>query len=97
MKKGTLCRYFIYLSYNGTDYHGWQVQPNAPTVQETLNKALSTVLQEKIETVGAGRTDTGVHASFFTAHFESLNNKLDGDEKWVYKLNGILPDDIVIK
>jgi len=96
MQKGNHCRYFIYLSYNGTRYHGWQIQPNALTVQETLNNALSTLLQEKIETVGAGRTDTGVHASFFTAHFESLNNKLDKDEKWVYKLNGILPDDIVI-
>ena len=96
MQKGTQCRYFIYLSYNGTNYHGWQVQPNALTVQETLNNALSTMLQEEIETVGAGRTDTGVHASFFTAHFESLNNKLDKDKKWVYKLNGILPDDIVI-
>ena len=96
MQKGTHCRYFIYLSYNGTSYHGWQVQPNAITVQETLNNALSTMLQEKIKTVGAGRTDTGVHARFFTAHFESLNNNLDKDEKWVYKLNGILPDDIAI-
>jgi len=96
MHKETHSKYFIYLSYNGTRYHGWQIQPNALTVQETLNNALSTILQEEIETVGAGRTDTGVHASFFTAHFESLNNKLDKDEKWVYKLNGILPDDIVI-
>lgn len=96
MQKKTPCRYFIYLSYNGTRYHGWQAQPNALTVQETLNNALSTILQEKIETVGAGRTDTGVHASFFTAHFDSSNNKLDMDEKWIYKLNGILPDDIAI-
>ncbi|MCH7658083.1 MAG: tRNA pseudouridine(38-40) synthase TruA [Bacteroidetes bacterium] len=96
MQKKTPCRYFIYLSYNGTRYHGWQIQPNALTVQETLNNAMSTMLQEEIETVGVGRTDTGVHASFFTAHFESFKNKLDRDEKWVYKLNGILPDDIAI-
>lgn len=96
MQKKTPYRYFIYLSYNGTRYHGWQIQPNALTVQETLNNAMSTMLQEEIETVGAGRTDTGVHASFFTAHFESSKNKLDRDEKWVYKLNGILPDDIAI-
>jgi len=96
MQKETHYKYFIYLAYNGTNYHGWQIQPNALTVQETLNSALSTLLQEEIETVGAGRTDTGVHASFFTAHFESLNNKLDKEKKWVYKLNGILPNDIVI-
>lgn len=96
MQKETPCRYFIYLSYNGTRYHGWQIQPNALTVQETLNNAMSTMLQEEIETVGVGRTDTGVHASFFTAHFESFKNKLDRDEKWVYKLNVILPDDIAI-
>ena len=96
MQIETPYRYFIYLSYNGARYHGWQIQPNALTVQETLNNALSTMLQEVIETVGAGRTDTGVHASFFTAHFESLNKKLDKEKKWVYKINSILPDDIAI-
>ena len=63
-------RYFIQLAYNGTNYHGWQVQPNAITVQEVLTKALSTITREAVEVVGAGRTDTGVHASFFIAHFE---------------------------
>lgn len=62
-------RYFIELAYNGTNYHGWQVQPNAVTVQELLDKALSTILRQPVETTGCGRTDTGVHASQFFAHF----------------------------
>lgn len=63
-------RYFIELAYKGTNYHGWQIQPNAVTVQELLNKALSTVLRQPIETTGCGRTDTGVHATEFYAHFD---------------------------
>ena len=63
-------RYFIQISYNGTNYHGWQQQPNASSVQETLNKALSTVLNCKIDCMGAGRTDTGVHATQMYAHFD---------------------------
>lgn len=55
-------RYFIYLSFDGTNYHGWQIQPNGASVQETLMKALSTFLRREIEVVGAGRTDAGVHA-----------------------------------
>ena len=55
-------RYFLELSYNGKNYHGWQIQPDAISVQEKLNKALSTIYQQEIEVVGAGRTDTGVHA-----------------------------------
>jgi len=61
-------RYFIELVYKGTDYHGWQIQPNAVTVQELLNKALATLLRQPVETVGCGRTDTGVHATQFFAH-----------------------------
>ncbi|PLW90682.1 MAG: tRNA pseudouridine(38-40) synthase TruA, partial [Mucilaginibacter sp.] len=64
-------RYFIELSYDGTRYHGWQAQPNAITVQELLDKALSTLLRQQVETVGCGRTDTGVHATQFFAHFEA--------------------------
>lgn len=64
-------RYFIELAYKGTNFHGWQVQPNAISVQEVLNKALSTVLREPIETLGCGRTDTGVHATNFFAHFDT--------------------------
>jgi tRNA pseudouridine38-40 synthase len=64
-------RYFIELSYDGTNYHGWQIQPNAVTVQELLDSAISTVLREPIGTTGCGRTDTGVHATQFFAHFDS--------------------------
>jgi len=63
-------RYFIELAYNGTAYHGWQVQPNALTVQEVLDRCLTTVLRRPIETTGCGRTDTGVHATEFFAHFD---------------------------
>ncbi len=63
-------RYFIHLQYNGTPYHGWQIQPNATTVQETLDQALSRIFHQTVETIGCGRTDTGVHAEQFYAHFE---------------------------
>lgn len=63
-------RYFIELTYDGTAYHGWQVQPNASSVQETLNKALSLLLRTDVEVTGAGRTDTGVHAAQMMAHFD---------------------------
>lgn len=86
-------RYFIELSYNGKKYHGWQIQPDAISVQEKLNAAISTVLQEKIEVVGAGRTDTGVHASQMFAHFD-IESLIEGDV--VHKLNSILPNDITV-
>lgn len=86
-------RYSIELAYKGTNYHGWQIQPNAITVQETIEKALSLKLQEKIKTTGAGRTDTGVHAQFFAAHFDSNKNI---DKKIIFGLNNLLPNDIVI-
>jgi len=70
-------RLFAELSYNGTGFHGWQVQPNAITVQEVLDKALSTILRQEIETVGCGRTDTGVHAKQFYAHFDLSNQLLN--------------------
>lgn len=90
-------RYFIQLSYLGTNYCGWQIQPNGTTVQEVLNKAFSTVLQEKIEITGAGRTDTGVHASYFIAHFDSVNQNLHTEPKMLLKLNGFLPIDIAVQ
>ena len=62
-------RYFITLSYDGTNYHGWQIQPNGVSVQETLQQSLSTLLRQEIEVVGAGRTDAGVHARMMLAHF----------------------------
>ncbi|MFY0630695.1 MAG: tRNA pseudouridine(38-40) synthase TruA [Flavobacteriaceae bacterium] len=86
-------RYFIELSYKGTKYHGWQIQPDANSVQEEINKAISTILQEEINVVGAGRTDAGVHASQMFAHFDSKKELTD---VFVYKFNAILPNDIVI-
>jgi len=86
-------RYFIELSYQGKNYHGWQIQPDVITVQEKLNKAVSTIFQLNIEVVGAGRTDTGVHASQMFAHFD-LDKELKGDIP--HKLNSVLPPDIVV-
>jgi tRNA pseudouridine38-40 synthase len=86
-------RYFIELSYKGKNYHGWQIQPDVISVQEKLNKAVSTIFQKKIEVVGAGRTDTGVHASQMFAHFD-LDKELKGDIP--HKLNSLLPSDIVV-
>jgi tRNA pseudouridine38-40 synthase len=87
-------RYFIQLAYNGTHYHGWQYQPNASSVQETLNKAFSVVLNTEINLMGAGRTDTGVHAKEMYAHFD-LDMPFD-IPNLVHKLNSYLPKDIVI-
>ena len=89
-------RYFIELSYDGAAYCGWQRQPDAPTVQQTLEKALSTLLRQEIEVVGAGRTDTGVNASYYVAHFDCENGVKDCAQL-VYKLNLILPQDIAVK
>lgn len=86
-------RYFIELSYKGTEYHGWQIQPDANSVQEEIQTAISKILQENIEIVGAGRTDAGVHASQMFAHFDSAR-ELNTD--FVYKFNSLLPNDIVI-
>lgn len=86
-------RYFIKIAYRGTDYHGWQKQENANSVQAELESALTVLLSQTIETTGCGRTDTGVHAKEFYAHFDYENEI--GDEKFViYKLNKILPIDI---
>jgi tRNA pseudouridine38-40 synthase len=90
-------RYFIYISYKGTSYHGWQVQPNSITVQKILDEALSVVLNEQISTIGAGRTDTGVHALVFCAHFDSLKTDLHINEKVIFRLNSFLPKDISVK
>lgn len=86
-------RYFIELAYNGKNYHGWQVQPQAISVQEVLNKAISTILRKEINIVGAGRTDAGVHASQMFAHFDVIEAL---KENFTYKLNALLPDDIVV-
>ena len=88
-------RYFIAFSYNGAAYHGWQNQPNAISVQEVLEKALSTLLRTTVEVVGAGRTDTGVHARQMYAHFDS-SLSIDAREL-VFRLNSFLPNDIAVK
>ncbi len=88
-------RYAIELAYDGTNYHGWQIQPNAASVQETLEKALSLILREKLAVVGCGRTDTGVHAKYFVAHFD-LPKKIYKPTQLLYKLNSYLPKDIVL-
>ena len=91
-------RYFIELAYDGTNYHGWQMQPNAVGVQEVLNKALTTILREPIETLGCGRTDTGVHAKEFFAHFDVVDSLWSMDHgSTLRSLNAILPHDIAIK
>jgi len=101
-------RYFIYLSYDGTAYHGWQVQPNGESVQETLQRALALLLHRETPVTGAGRTDAGVHAAMMVAHFD-VDDPLpeppakegglqqSAEDYLVYRLNGILPHDIAIQ
>ena len=87
-------RYFLYLSYDGAAYHGWQVQPNGDSVQQRLMDALATLLRQPVEVTGAGRTDAGVHARLMVAHFDSpspLDVALVAD-----KLNRLLPPDIAV-
>ena len=88
-------RYFVTLSYDGAAYHGWQIQPNANSVQETLQNAFSTILRQDIEIVGAGRTDTGVNASKMIAHFD-VCAPIDAI-RLVKQLNRLLPQDIAIQ
>ena len=93
-------RYFLYLAYDGTNYHGWQIQPNGISVQEVLQKALATLLRQPVSITGAGRTDTGVHARMMVAHFDfeyadDPVRRIDG--RWLTdKLNRLLPPDISI-
>jgi len=87
-------RYFINLSYKGTNFHGWQWQPNALSVQQILQDGLSAILKSKINIIGAGRTDTGVHATVYFAHFDFYNCLIIDD--LVYKLNSYLPDTVVV-
>lgn len=91
-------RFFLEIAYDGTAYHGWQVQPNAVSVQEKLNQALETFLREEVETVGAGRTDTGVHARQLYVHFDSANGVLvDVPDRALLALNALLPYDIAVR
>lgn len=88
-------RYFIEIAYKGTDFHGWQIQPNSISIQENIQNGLSTLMNQKMEIVGAGRTDTGVHAQQTFAHFDS--EKLLDEKDIAYKLNAILPKTILIR
>lgn len=88
-------RYFIYFAYDGTNYHGWQLQPNGNSVQEELQKALSTLLRQTVNIVGAGRTDAGVHARKMAAHFDIEDAPIDCP-RLAYKLNRMLPPDIAV-
>jgi tRNA pseudouridine38-40 synthase len=88
-------RYFIEFAFNGRNFHGWQRQPNAITVQETLENALSILLREAIQVTGAGRTDAGVHAKQMYAHFDC--EKIQDSLFLVNRLNAFLPSDIAIK
>jgi len=89
-------RYFIQLAYDGANYHGWQIQPGSISVQEVLEKSISTISREEIHVSGAGRTDTGVHASFFVAHFDAEAENLD-DQHFTFRLNRFLPPDISVQ
>ena len=98
-----MSRFFITLSYDGTRYHGWQIQPHSISVQQVLQEALSTLLRQDVEVVGAGRTDTGVHARMMVAHMdlptpllgETADDPRLGD--LVYKLCKLLPSDIAVQ
>ncbi|GAB3335928.1 tRNA pseudouridine(38-40) synthase TruA [Larkinella ripae] len=89
-------RYFIQLSYRGTAYNGWQIQPNGITVQEVLEEKLSAILREPISIIGSGRTDAGVHAEQQFAHFE-INRPLELTDSFIHALNCMLPPDIAIQ
>jgi tRNA pseudouridine38-40 synthase len=90
-------RYFLQLAYNGTQFRGWQRQPEAPSVQEAVERALRTILHlPELYVVGCGRTDTGVHATDYYLHFDAPS-ECHVDERLVYSLNSILPDSIAVK
>ena len=90
-----MTRYFIEVAYNGTNYHGWQIQKNATGVQHLLNRALSLKLGDSVETTGSGRTDKGVHALQQYAHFDF--HKSINEEQLIFQLNRVLPEDISVK
>lgn len=91
----TINRYFLHLAYDGTAYHGWQLQPNALTVQQVIEGSLSLLLSRPVSITGAGRTDTGVHARNYYAHFDTdIEFSPQELNQLVYRLNRILPNDI---
>ena len=90
-----MSRYFMHMAFDGSDYCGWQIQPRELTVQQVMEKALSLLLREEVSVTGAGRTDTGVHASYFIAHFD-LGKGDPSSDQFLFKLNRYLPPDIVV-
>ena len=88
-------RYFIEIAYSGQNYHGWQNQPDSITVQEVLENSLSTILRTKIKVMGAGRTDSGVHAKQLFAHFDY--QKINSVDDLIFKLNSFLANDISVQ
>lgn len=89
-------RYFIELAYHGSSYHGWQIQLNAPSVQEVVDRTLSTITRETVNTVGCGRTDTGVHARQLFAHFD-LKKHILNIERFLHQVNSLLPENIAAR
>ena len=89
--------WLLLLTFDGACYHGWQVQPDVPTIQDTLQKAIKVLTGETVLVHGAGRTDSGVHALNYTANFNSTSKNIKTTEKWCSALNAVLPDDIVVK
>lgn len=87
-------RYFLKIAYDGTNFHGWQRQPNASSVQQTIEEALSTILRHRVEITGAGRTDTGVHAKVMYAHFDS--DRLTDKTAFLSSLNKLVGNEISI-
>ena len=91
-------RFFLKLAYDGTNYHGWQMQQNAVTVQQRLNESLQVITRQPIETIGAGRTDTGVHAKQLFAHFDSEKATwMVNKKRFLLSLNSLLPPDISVQ
>ncbi len=86
-------RYFLTLAYRGTRYAGWQRQPDAPNVQETMEQALATILRYPVAVTGCGRTDTGVHARYYVAHIDTEGAL---PSTFLYSLNSVLPPDIAV-
>ncbi len=91
-------RYFIKLAYNGKNHHGWQIQPNSDTIQGVMNHAVGLIIRQDVNLIGAGRTDTGVHAREFYAHFDSGQSLGSEEERaqLVFKLNNFLPKEIAV-
>ena len=93
----SLQRFFLEIAYDGTAYHGWQIQDNAISVQQKLNDALSKILRQPIDTIGAGRTDTGVHAKQLFVHFDVKPSNVPDEDRFLHSLNALLPQDIAIQ